>query len=79
MSEKLTTCYSCATRAGVFYIQLLRDARWHIVFDDESLGSYVSPQHALDDLCGGHTASCAAGDTSELGIPDEISSWIVTR
>lgn len=79
MINKSATCYSHATHAGIFYIRLLRDMRWHIVFEDESLGGYMSPQHALDDLCGGHTFSCSAGDTSGLGIPDEISEWSVTR
>lgn len=74
------TCYRYQTRAGAFLIGLTANRSWAIVFDDDCLGSgYRTAQHALDDLCGGHTFSCSAGDTSELGLPDEISEWEIVR
>ena len=52
------------TSAGIFLIteQL---GRWHIIFEDESLGGYVTPRQAADDLAGGYTFSPGPGiDTS---------------
>lgn len=63
------------TRAGTFRIQ--RDGtRWRPWFEDEMLmGAYLSPQHALDDLAGGHTDWPSCGDPSKLKLPDEIGDW----
>lgn len=76
MTVRHPSRYSFQTIAGVFYIRLTANAGWEIIFDDDCLGNrYASAQQALDDLCGGHTFSCSAGDTSELGLPDEILEW----
>lgn len=67
--------YIYRTKVGDFSITLLR-GRWHVVFREESLGSYASPQQAADDLAGGHTFTPSGGhDTSRLGIPADISEW----
>lgn len=76
MTLKKPACYSYKTHGGVFYIRQQISGAWEIVLGDDCLGrGYASAQNAIDDLCGGHTFSCDAGDTSELGIPDEISEW----
>lgn len=63
------------TKVGVFSI-VQRNGRWHAVFDNDSLGSYISPMHAADDLAGGHTFTPSNGvDTSTLGIPEDIGEW----
>lgn len=63
------------TRAGTF--RIVRDGdRWRPWFEDERLmGAYPSPQHALDDLAGGHTDWPSCGDPSALGLPDQIDDW----
>jgi len=62
------------TRIGPFYIA--EYGRFHPVFEDESLGSYATPQQAAEDLAGGHTFSISSGiDTATLGIPDEVTEW----
>jgi hypothetical protein len=67
--------YYCETRIGQFYIAE-HNGRFHPLFDDESLGSYVSVKQAIEDLAGGYTFSISSGiDTSELGIPDEVAEW----
>lgn len=67
--------YIYRTRVGVFSIALM-NGRWHAVFDNDSLGSYISPQQAADDLAGGHTFTPSNGiDTSTLGIPEDIREW----
>jgi hypothetical protein len=69
--------YAHKTRVGMFFIGQSPDGRFHPIFDDESLGSYVSPQQAVDDLSGGHTFSPSGGfDTSTLGIPEDVSEWV---
>jgi hypothetical protein len=68
--------YAYQTLIGPFYIAVTTDGRYHPVFDDDSLGSYINPQQAVDDLAGGHTFSIAGGvDTAKLGIPDELGEW----
>lgn len=67
--------YSFRTSIGVFYI-CEYDGRFHPVFDEESLGSYVSVMQAVEDLAGGHTFSISTGhDTAKLGIPEDVSEW----
>ena len=67
--------YSYQTKIGVFYIKH-HNGRWHAMYQDENLGSYISPQQAVDDLTGGHTFSLSNGiDTSRLNIPEDISEW----
>ena len=45
------------------------------MFEDEHLGSYHSPEAALDDLVGGYTFSASCGDTALLALPDELAEW----
>ena len=67
--------YYHQTRVGTFSI-VERSGRWHVIFKGESLGSYVSPRQAADDLAGGHTFSPGIGiDTSKLDIPGDLEEW----
>ena len=67
--------YVYKTRVGPFYIAE-HNGRFHPIFSEESLGSYATPQQAAEDLAGGHTFTPSSGhDTSELGIPDDLSEW----
>jgi hypothetical protein len=67
--------YVFKTSVGPFYIAE-HEGRFHPRFMDESLGSYVSPEQAADDLAGGHTWSAPNGvDTASLGIPDDLREW----
>ncbi len=69
------------TRAGNFYIAQSSDGRFHPVYDNESLGSYVNIMQAVDDLvCNAtfsiiHPQTGAIIDTSVLGIPDNPYEW----
>jgi hypothetical protein len=69
------TAYMHKTRVGPFTIELRRDGRWHVIWDGEDLGSYATPQTALDDLVGGHTYWPSCGDPSTLGMSDELAEW----
>ena len=52
------------------------NGRFHPLFDEESLGSYINVMQAAEDLAGGHTFSISTGhDTARLGIPEDISEW----
>lgn len=69
------------TKVGTFYIAQSPDGRFHPVFDNESLGSYVSIAHAVDDLVNDVTFSVLHPVTSELldisalGLPEELGEW----
>ena len=67
--------YSYDTRIGRFYIAELNE-RFHPVFENESLGSYATPEQAIEDLANGHTFSISSGeDTAKLGIPVDLIEW----
>jgi len=69
------TAYVYKSRAGLFSIDLHADGRWHVIWQDDDLGSFHSAQLALADLVGGHTHWPACGDPSLLGMPDQLSYW----
>ena len=67
--------YFYESSAGIFFITW-NGKYWSIIFDDENLGSYGTPEQALDDLVGGHAFTPSSMvDTSILNIPDEINEW----
>lgn len=67
--------YRFESTKGTFFI-VPRDGRWHPVFEDEWLGSYHSPEFALDDLVGGHTFWPSSGvDPSTCGLPSDLAEW----
>ena len=48
-----------------------------MLYDDENLGSYHSPEAAADDVAGGHTFSPSNGiDLGDLGISENINDWV---
>ena len=69
------------TKVGTFYIAQSADGRFHPVFDDEDLGSYLSIVHAVDGFVHDatfsvlHPATSERLDTSELGLPEEPEEW----
>jgi len=69
------TAYVHKTRVGKFSIELKQTRRWHVIWNDNDLGSFHSPQLALADLLGGHTHWPSCGDPSLLGMSDELSGW----
>lgn len=67
--------YVHPTKWGKFAI-VARAGRWHVMFEEEDLGSYHSPIAAHDDLIGDHCFSNSAGlDTSEIGLPLDLADW----
>jgi hypothetical protein len=75
----MQTFWIFETRWGTFAIKPVRD-RYHAMFGDESLGSYGSPELALDDLVGGHTFSLPKRlDSSKTGMPDDLSEWTIVQ
>ena len=68
--------YVYETSAGAFFIAE-HNGRFHPMFHDESLGSYPTPQQAVEDLVGGHTFSLPGDiDPAELGVPEELDDWV---
>ena len=66
--------YSYKTRDGVFFIAE-RSGRFDVIFEGKSLGSYMTPEQAAEELAKGHTFRPPGIDTSKLGIPDDLSDW----
>lgn len=70
------------TRVEAFYIAQSTDGRFHPIFDNESLGSYRSIAHAIDDLTNDTTSSVLHPETIELldtsafGLPDDPDEWV---
>jgi hypothetical protein len=63
------------TKVGAFYIAE-QDGRFHPMFRNEDLGSYATPQQAVDDLTGGHILNSLGGiDTATLAIPNRVQEW----
>jgi hypothetical protein len=53
-----------------------RGARWHVMFQDADLGSYISAHQAADDVAGGHTFTPPSGsDLGSLGISKDLDRW----
>lgn len=67
--------WSYKTRAGTFYIIPIKK-RFHALYEDEDLGSYITPEQAADDLAGGHTFWPSSGiDPGEMEISDDLGDW----
>ena len=50
--------------------------RYYLIFQDDSLGSYATPQQAADDVAGGHAYwPRGSVDLGELGIPRDLADW----
>ena len=64
------------TAKAPVYIAKSHDGRFHIVYMDEALGSYQSPEMAIDDASGGHTFMPSDGtDLGSLGLSGSIHDW----
>ena len=68
--------WSYNSKYGVVLIALHKSGLFHILFDEESLGSYRHPQLALDDAVKGCTYTPSNGiELDEFGLPDDLSEW----
>ena len=52
-----------------------RDERFVVYFEDEALGSYSSTEQVLDDLIAGACYQPSAGNTADLGLPNDLEEW----
>lgn len=67
------------TKRGTFRI-VPWNGRFSAMYEDGDLGSYASPQQAIDDLVGGHTFSTSNGvDTSRCGLSQDVTDWLVVQ
>lgn len=67
--------FSHASRVGAFWIKLASDGLWHVMHQDDSLGAYSDPSSAAEEVANGYTYWPSSGDTSHLGLPEDISDW----
>ena len=67
--------YYFKTQAGTFMI-VPKHGQWHLIFQDDRLGSYATAEEAADALASGQAFSLRGRvDTSNLGIPRGIGEW----
>ncbi len=72
---------SYPTDIGIFDIGQSKDKKYHVVFDDDSLGSFTSVQEAVDALVKNEVKQVVnpntkeTVDTSTLGIAEDYLEW----
>lgn len=73
----MQTLYTFQTRKGLARIdQNPKNKLFYAVFNDESLGSYHSPEQAAEELSAGCTFIPVSGvEIGTLGIPSELGGW----
>ena len=68
--------YQYHTSSGTVSLIPEPGSRYKVMFGDDHLGSYYSPEAAADDVSGGHTFSPSDGtDLGELDIPMDLGEW----
>jgi hypothetical protein len=74
----MRTLYTFQTDKGMARIdQNPKNRLFHAIFNEESLGSYPSPEQAAEELSAGCTFALVSGiEIETLGIPSELGSWI---
>ena len=74
----MRTLYTFQTGKGVARIdQNPKNRLFHAIFNEESLGSYPSPEQAAEELSAGCTFVLVSGiEIETLGTPSELGSWI---
>lgn len=74
---KLMPMFRFPTKAGTVELCRSGDGRVHIVWNNESLGSYINAAQAADDASGGHCFSPSDGtDLERLGISADLGDWL---
>ena len=67
--------YVCQTRIGPFFIAYLK-GQYSVVFENESLASYSTPEVAAQHIAGRDRFLVGDGvDTKFLGIPANLHFW----
>ena len=74
LTRVVTVYFYYKTPKGVVSI-VQRKGRWHVIFEDADLGSYVSAHLAADDIGAGHTPRPPSGIDLSLGIPKDLEEW----
>lgn len=70
--------YTFVTRRGK--AEIVQASRgWTLLFDDEALGSYASPEIAAEEIVEGTCYWPSAGDPTSFGISDDLSDWTQSR
>lgn len=73
------------TKAGTFYISQSADQRFHVIYDNESFGSYLKIGKATSAIANNETFSILHSDTfelldtSKLQISEAPSEWIAVK
>lgn len=76
MRDEYVYYYKYKTQHGVIKLWPQPNRRYQVVYNEEILGSYHSPEAAANDVSGGHTFSPSNSvDFEELGVPSDLTEW----
>ena len=68
--------YEFETRAGTFRIKQKPNGKWEAMFEEEALGTYQTPDCALEGLISGTINPSSSADNSP---PEDLSDWDLIR
>lgn len=72
--------YEFRTARGIFRIKARSDGRWVLMFEDDPLGPYATPEQAADDAaCGSCHWPSEGFDPGSCGIPADLAEWTCLR
>jgi hypothetical protein len=74
-SMKKLYFYTTKKGARITFFIAQQEHRFFAFYWEEEIGCYESPEEAAKALAKGHCDPCDAGDTNELGIPENLSEW----
>ncbi len=66
-----------STTAGTFVIASDSEGRWALGFETEALDSHLTPEDAAEAVARGHCRWPSVGNPAALGIPSELTRWVV--
>jgi hypothetical protein len=71
-----TAMYLFQTPAGLLKIRQFNGGQWRMWAEDEFLGSFVSPEAAVQALIDGTCSLVAGGRKTRIDVPPDLSDWV---
>ena len=72
----MTAMYLLQTPAGLLKIRQFSGGQWRMWADDEFLGSFVSPEAAVQALLDGTCGLVDGGRKASVVVPPDLSDWV---
>ena len=72
----MTATYLFQSPAGLLKIRQFNGGQWRMWADDEFLGSFVSPESAVQALLDGTCTLVDGGRKASVVVPPDLSDWV---